>query len=833
MSARVTVTDDALGYAMSAQPIEVMPAAVGPLKIKWTRFFDAGTSRKLDVEQTWADLIRHVEVAGPFPEKSKCWWIKLARFGDATTEKGALRYDANLIEITGIEGDYDGGAVPPEAAIAMLERAGIRACVYPSPSSRPDAPRWRVLAPLSYPYPPEARAALLARVNGALGGILAAESFTLSQSYYYGRVTGAPNWRVLVTFNDPDDGACVDTLDELDSIAIGRPTASTPKAGTPSVGAGEPVRFTDAEALVAQLRRKLRSGDGRRALLMRYVTSRSARGFAAAEITALVRAFTDTYFDPESPHDDYRVENLIEWAAARDEKTRKELEQIELGALVRVTDGGDVPAVPWPDPQSIATRIESTPYPLDALPTVLRDAIEEVQGFVQAPVALVATSALAAASVAVQAYVDVRRAEGLSGPVGLFLLAIAESGERKSTCDRFFSKPIAAYEKAQAEAAEGPLKDFKSAMAAWEADREGVLAAIKQDSKAGKPTEKWKLRLDELQYAKPEPPRVPRLIYNDATPEALTYALAKVWPAAGVLSSEAGSVLGAHGMGRESVMRNLATYNQLWDGADLSFDRRTSESFAVRGARLTVALQVQPTTLRDFLERVGELARGTGFLARFLVAWPTSTQGTRMYVDPPQAWPALEALHARFRAILETPAPVSERGALEPQMLTLSPDAKKVWTGFYNDVERELGLGGALYDVQDVAAKAADNVARLAAVFHVVAGRTGAIAGEDVATAGRIVAWHLNECRRFFGELVLSADQMNAARLDEWLVNQCRSQQTRTIATKDALQRGPASVRKAAKLDAAVVELAELGRVRMLEIGPRRLIEVNPALVGG
>ena len=49
----------------------------------------------------------------------------------------------------------------------------------------------------------------------------------------------------------------------------------------------------------------------------------------------------------------------------------------------------------------------------------------------------------------------------------------------------------------------------------------------------------------------------------------------------------------------------------------------------MRGARLTVALQVQEPTLREFFTRSGALARGTGFLARFLVAWPESTQGQR------------------------------------------------------------------------------------------------------------------------------------------------------------------------------------------------------------
>jgi putative DNA primase/helicase len=65
----------------------------------------------------------------------------------------------------------------------------------------------------------------------------------------------------------------------------------------------------------------------------------------------------------------------------------------------------------------------------------------------------VASSALAALSLAVQAHADVRRAEKLQGPTGLFLLTVADSGERKSTCDGFFMQAIRDYEAAQAETA--------------------------------------------------------------------------------------------------------------------------------------------------------------------------------------------------------------------------------------------------------------------------------------------------------------------------------------------------------------------------------------------
>lgn len=104
---------------------------------------------------------------------------------------------------------------------------------------------------------------------------------------------------------------------------------------------------------------------------------------------------------------------------------------------------GNVPvAEPWPEPQPLAAKVDPEPYPVDALPDAIRTAVEEVQGFTKAPVPLVASSALAALSLAIQAHADAKRAEKLTGPVSLFLLTIADSGERKSTCDGFFTKAI-------------------------------------------------------------------------------------------------------------------------------------------------------------------------------------------------------------------------------------------------------------------------------------------------------------------------------------------------------------------------------------------------------
>ena len=484
----------------------------------------------------------------------------------------------------------------------------------------------------------------------------------------------------------------------------------------------------------------------------------------------------------------------------------------------------------WPEPQPLVVKVEPEPYPLDALPKSIRAAVDEVVGFVKAPLPMVSSSALAALSLAIQAHADAKRAERLHGPVGLFLLTIADSGERKSTCDGFFTKPIRDYEEVQAEAAKTILKDHKAAIEAWEAKRGGVKEQIRQLAKGGKPTHSAETTLRDLEHEKPESPRVPRMLYADATPEALAFGLAKQWPSGGVVSAEAGIVFGSHGMGKDSVMRNLGLLNQLWDGTSLTIDRRSTESFTVRGARLTVALQVQEPTLREFFARSGVLARGTGFLARFLVAWPESTQGSRPFTEAPANWPHLAAFHRRIAAILDQPVPIDDNGSLIPPTLSMTTDAKAAWVDYHNVVESELASGGDLYDVRDVASKSADNAARLAALFQIFEhGMGGAIGASAFEGASRISAWHLNEARRFFGELALPAELADAARLDCWLIERCRQGQTHFVGKNHVRQLGP--LRDGARLDAAIRELSELDHLRMVKEGKRLTIQVNPALV--
>ena len=483
----------------------------------------------------------------------------------------------------------------------------------------------------------------------------------------------------------------------------------------------------------------------------------------------------------------------------------------------------------WPAPQLLISKIVAEPYPVDALPKPIQAAVKEVTGFVKSPIAMVASSALAALSLAAQAHIDAKRADKLQGPVGLFLLTIADSGERKSTCDGFFTKAIRDYEQEQADLAKPHVSDYKADLEIWDAKRGGIKDKIRQNAKDTKPSGDLESALRDLEYTKPVSPRVPRLLHTDITPEQLGYGLANQWPSGGVVSSEAGIVFGSHGMGKDSVMRNLALLNILWDGGETSSERRSVESFTVRGARFTMALQVQEATLREFFLKSGALARGTGFLARFFISWPESTQGLRPFTEPPSEWPHLDAFNKRIAEILAEPVPIDKDGALTPLVMPLSPAAKKEWISFHDAIEVELSSAGEYSDIKDVASKSADNAVRLAALFERFKGSSLEISEESFNSASLIAAWHLEESRRFFGELALPQESIDAGRLEDWLIKRCRSKGLVSISYRDAQRFG--AVRGKETLPSALEVLEELDRIRVDAVGKGKVIHINPAVL--
>jgi hypothetical protein len=243
----------------------------------------------------------------------------------------------------------------------------------------------------------------------------------------------------------------------------------------------------------------------------------------------------------------------------------------------------------------------AAPYPVHALPPVIRDAVLSYQQYGQQPLEMVAMSALSNMSVACQGLANIARDGKLKSPISLSFIVAAESGERKTTADREFSKAAREWQKERQADMKDKVKAATAAIKAHEAQRTGLLSQITAFTKKGhlQRVQETKEQLEAMELAAPIMPVVPRLFYEDTTQEALIEALSKGWPSAALSSDEAAIVLGGHGFREEKAMQFFGCLNRLWDGNDYSRSRSSTASFDLHGKRLSCYLMMQETVLKQ------------------------------------------------------------------------------------------------------------------------------------------------------------------------------------------------------------------------------------------
>jgi putative DNA primase/helicase len=122
-------------------------------------------------------------------------------------------------------------------------------------------------------------------------------------------------------------------------------------------------------------------------------------------------------------------------------------------------------------------------------------------------------------------------------------------------------------------------------------------------------------------------PAPPRLLVDDATPEALASLLAEQGGRIALLSPEGDVFDMMAGCYAQGGGPNLGVYLTGHAGDPLRVDRKGRPPEHVDRPVLTVGLAVQPEVLRQIADRPG--FRGRGLLARFLWALPAGTVGRR------------------------------------------------------------------------------------------------------------------------------------------------------------------------------------------------------------
>lgn len=391
-------------------------------------------------------------------------------------------------------------------------------------------------------------------------------------------------------------------------------------------------------------------------------------------------------------------------------------------------------------------------YPIDQLGP-LRDPALAIQEYTRAPLAICAQAVLGAVAVAGQAHADVILPSRQTKPLSLLILSIAASGERKSAVDRLALRPIYEYEHYLHEAHKVDSEVYEADNAIWETKLAQAKNAIKSDKKkSGDNAYDGEADLRALGTG-PERPLSPILVCSEPTFEGYCKLTAVGQPAMGIFSAEGGSFIGGHGMSADHRLKTAAGISSVWDGEPIKRVRAGDGATVLDGRRLSIHLMAQPDVAEQLMS--DELLLNQGLLSRFLVVFPLSTAGTRYFSEPSEK---AKADYARYcenlSNFIRAPLPLrtNTRNELQPNKLSLTPEASRIWIEFHDFIEEKLAFDGDYAAISGLANKAAEHAARIAGVLTLWNSRDATDIGPPMMRNAVVLIQHyLSEALRLRG----------------------------------------------------------------------------------
>jgi hypothetical protein len=385
-----------------------------------------------------------------------------------------------------------------------------------------------------------------------------------------------------------------------------------------------------------------------------------------------------------------------------------------------------------------------------------------IQRCTQAPDALVGNSLLAAASLAVQPHANVQLPHGAIVPTSLYVISVAESGERKSAVDQLALHPHALFEKAKSDEQREAVEERK--------------------------------RLPKAEMEKTEVPREAVFLASDPTVEGLCKLLHRGLPSIGVFSAEGGRFLGGYGMSDDAALRTAAGLSLFWDGAPVDRVRAGDGASKLYDRRIALHLMAQPRAAMQWLQN--PILKDQGLFSRCLISYPKSTAGTRLFrAERAAETPAAANYVARMTQLLGGAWPINEFHELQPRTMRIVDSARDQWIDLHDQIEQ--AIAGELREIRGLASKAAEHLARIAAVLTVMNDPAATSVTEDaMQRAAKLMEFYLGEALRLSNVQPQHEQAELAKVLWTWLVQRGK----RYITLPEMAQFGPGKLRKAQTL---------------------------------
>ena len=463
-----------------------------------------------------------------------------------------------------------------------------------------------------------------------------------------------------------------------------------------------------------------------------------------------------------------------------------------------------------------ANTSTATTYPIHAVPTLARGAIQAIAEHVQAPIAMTAQCVIGAMSHIAQAHVNAPDPYKEQGePCGLFLLTEGQSGSRKTTSRNLADRAIIKHEKKQYEQYRSDLEQWKCLLAGCDKKDKSVF------------------------LAETPPPHDPITRYSDITLESLAglYVDGAIKNAS-ISSDEAAQFFGGHTMKSDTRNQALGGYTKLFDDGSVERTRSKSNlngSGRAYDVRLTFNLQGQHEVLADALK--DPVLRGQGFLPRFILTIPENLAGTRLQDESHKTNDAnrdhrLIAYWDRCEYLLdECPLPLAaDQATSDRRVISIDKEAESLELEFYNEIEQLQHKGQRYEYLQAFASRASQLARRLATVFAYFEGLT-VIDRKTLSGACDVIRHSLGEWSRYAD--IEAVKESDAEKLIKWIAKKCAEQKTDRINYTNVQTSCPRPMQKDGKLLEIIIQQLEDSNYLKVELlNKKRLVVLNPLLLG-
>lgn len=446
------------------------------------------------------------------------------------------------------------------------------------------------------------------------------------------------------------------------------------------------------------------------------------------------------------------------------------------------------------------------PYPVEGLPSVLKDAVCAISQLTQVPLDVAGQCILGSASFIAQALYDAPSRQG-SMPCSVFMLTEGSSGSRKSRAQRLADHSTQQWERKR-------LEKYMQQFTEWQTCQRGL---------KGK-------ELLELLAENSEPPD-PTSQFSDSTFEAVAmrFITGSVRNAS-LSTDEAAQFFGGHTLRSETATANLGSLTKLFDDGAI---KRTRSKSNVNGSgsafdvRLTVNLLGQEAVLEKVISN--PLYRGQGFLPRFLFAAPPSLIGQRLqnkeqFSQKPEQNSCLQAYWQRCHELLEKHDSVTERIAIK-----LSDEAQDVFLSFYNETEVAQAEDGKYQYISAFASRGEEIARRVATIFAAFEGKEE-IDQQAAIGACQLVYYSLNQWLHYMGDE--RGTESDAELLLKWLLRFAESLKVQEFIYSYVQSKcNPKSLKDKHVFKLALQQLEDTNYIQVLKCGKVQYISINPSLL--